>query len=138
VITIVASAIFLLCIMLLKVDERRRDVAALRLMGISSGSIVRSVMVEAALVAVLGSAMGVAIGWVSAQIVNWHYRAVYRTPLAFAIVTPSIVELAVGLSLVLGLVAGFLAAQRLVHLSALELLSGRREERGASPVATSS
>jgi hypothetical protein len=44
----------------------------------------------------------------------------------------------VGLSLVLGLVAGFLAAQRLVHLSALELLSGRREERGASPVATSS
>ena len=35
VITIVASAIFLLCIMLLKVDERRRDVAALRLMGIS-------------------------------------------------------------------------------------------------------
>ena len=36
VITIVASAIFLLCIMLLKVDERRRDVAALRLMGISN------------------------------------------------------------------------------------------------------
>ena len=36
VITIVASAIFLLCIMLLKVEERRRDVAALRLMGISA------------------------------------------------------------------------------------------------------
>ena len=137
VITIVASSIFLLCIMLLKVDERRRDVAALRLMGISSATIVRSVMVEAALVAVLGSGVGVAIGWVSAQIVNWHYRAVYRTPLAFAIVTPSIVALAVALSLVLGLVAGFLAAQRLVHLSALELLSGRREERGPSSVATS-
>jgi putative ABC transport system permease protein len=135
VITIVASAIFLLCIMLLKVDERRRDVAALRLMGISSGSIVKSVMVEAALVAVLGSAMGVVIGWTSAQIVNWHYQAVYRTPLAFAVVTPGIVGLAVALSLVLGLVAGFLAAQRLVHLSALELLSGRREER--APTATS-
>jgi putative ABC transport system permease protein len=38
VITIVASAIFLLCIMLLKVDERRRDVAALRLIGCSSRS----------------------------------------------------------------------------------------------------
>jgi putative ABC transport system permease protein len=137
VITIVASSIFLLCIMLLKVDERRRDVAALRLMGISSATIVRSVMVEAALVAVLGSGVGVAIGWISAQIVNWHYRAVYRTPLAFAIVTPSIVALAVALSLVLGLVAGFLAAQRLVHLSALELLSGRREERRPSSVATS-
>src|SRR6185503_1034572 len=46
VITIVASAVFLLCIMLLKVDERRRDVAALRLLGISAPSIVRSVMIE--------------------------------------------------------------------------------------------
>jgi len=54
---------------------------------------------------------------------------VYRTPLAFAVVTPDIVTLAVLLSLVLGLVAGFLAAQRLVRMSALELLSGRREKR---------
>ena len=129
VITIVASAIFLLCIMLLKVDERRRDVAALRLMGISSGSIVRSVMVESAFVAVAGSAVGVGMGWTASLIINWHYRGVYRTPLAFAVVTPDIVTFAVTLSLVLGLVAGFVAAQRLVRMSALELLSGRREKR---------
>jgi putative ABC transport system permease protein len=132
VITIVASAIFLLCIMLLKVDERRRDVAALRLMGISARSIVRSVMVEAALVAVVGSVVGVGLGWVAAQVINWHYRAVYRTPLAFALVTPDIVFLAVALSLVLGLAAGLLAAQRLVHMPALELLTGRRDERRES------
>jgi putative ABC transport system permease protein len=126
VITIVASAIFLLCIMLLKVDERRRDVAALRLMGISGRSVVRSIMIEAALVAVLGSAVGVALGWVSSEIINWHYRGVYRTPLAFALVTPDIVALAVSLSLVLGLVAGFVAAQRLVRMPALELMTGRR------------
>jgi putative ABC transport system permease protein len=132
VITIVASAIFLLCIMLLKVDERRRDVAALRLMGISATSIVRSVMVEAALVAVIGSGVGVVIGWVSARIINWHYRGVYRTPLAFASVTPNIVVLAVTLSLVLGLIAGFVAAQRLVRVPALELLTGRHEDRPAA------
>ena len=125
VITIVASAIFLLCIMLLKVDERRRDVAALRLMGISGRSIVQSVMVEAALVAVLGSGVGVALGWVSSQLINWHYRGVYRTPLSFALVTPSIVTLAVALSLVLGLAAGFVAAQRLVRQPPLDLLTGR-------------
>ena len=129
VITIVASAIFLLCIMLLKVDERRRDVAALRLMGISSRSIVRSVMVEAALVAGVGSLAGVGIGWVAAVIINWHYRGVYRTPLAFAVVTPGIVALSVVLSLALGLIAGFVAAQRLVRMPALELLTGRRERR---------
>jgi putative ABC transport system permease protein len=126
VITIVASAIFLLCIMLLKVEERRRDVAALRLVGISSSTIVRSVMIEAAFVAAAGSAMGVAIGWLATLVINWHYRRVYSTPLTFALATPSIIVLAVALSLVLGLVAGFAAAQRLVRTPPLVLLSGRR------------
>jgi putative ABC transport system permease protein len=131
VITIVASAIFLLCIMLLKVDERRRDIAALRLLGISNRSIVRGVMIEAALVAVLGSAMGVALGWVASLIINWHYRGVYRTPLAFAVVTPGIVGLAVTLSVVLGLGAGLLAGRRLVAQPPLDLLTGRHEPRRA-------
>jgi putative ABC transport system permease protein len=121
VITIVASATFLLCIMLLKVDERRRDVAALRLMGISAATIVRSVVLEASLVAVLGSALGVALGWTSSAIVNWHYQGVYRTPLAFSVVTGEVLVLAVALSLVLGIMAGLLAALRLVRTPPLVL-----------------
>jgi putative ABC transport system permease protein len=121
VITIAASGIFLLCILLLKVEERRRDVAALRLMGVSRGSVVRSVVLEAALVSVLGSALGVVVGWVTTLLINWHYRAVYRTPLAFALVTPDIVLFAVGLSLVLGVGAGYLAARRLVRTPPLAL-----------------
>jgi putative ABC transport system permease protein len=121
VITIVASAVFLLCIMLLKVDERRRDIAALRLMGISGATVVKSVMLEATLIAGAGSAVGVGIGVLASAIVNWHYRGVYRTPLAFTIVTPGIVAFAVALSLVLGVAAGFLAAQRLVRVHPLTL-----------------
>ncbi|HVZ78612.1 MAG TPA: FtsX-like permease family protein, partial [Gemmatimonadaceae bacterium] len=121
VITIVASAVFLLCIMLLKVDERRRDIAALRLMGISGATVVKSVMLEATLIAGAGSAVGVGIGVLASAIVNWHYRGVYRTPLAFTIVTPGIVGFAVALSLVLGVAAGFLAAQRLVRVHPLTL-----------------
>ena len=129
VITIVASAIFLLCIMLLKVEERRRDVAALRLMGISAATIVRSIVLEAALIAAAGSAVGVGVGALGGAIVNWHYRGVYRTPLAFAIVTPGIVAFAVALSIVLGVAAGWLAAKRLVSLPPLALVSGRVEPR---------
>ena len=121
VITIVASAIFLLCILLLKVEERRRDVAALRLMGISRASVLRSVVLEAALVALLGSALGTAVGWVGTLAINWHYRGVYRTPLAFALVTPEIVLFAVVLSLVLGVGAGLAAALRLVRTPPLAL-----------------
>jgi putative ABC transport system permease protein len=125
VITIVASAVFLLCIMLLKVvlkvDERRRDVAALRLMGISSATVLKSILLEATLLAAAGSAMGVAIGWLASMAVNAHYQGVYRTPLIFALVTPDIVWFAVALSLVLGVAAGYLAARRLTRVRPLTL-----------------
>ncbi|MBA3559069.1 MAG: FtsX-like permease family protein [Gemmatimonadaceae bacterium] len=122
VITIVASAVFLLCVLLLKVDERRRDIAALRLAGISRRTIMSAVVLEAALVAVLGSVVGVALGWLTAAGVNSYYQGVYRTPLKFALVTPNIVLLAVSLSLVLGIGAGALAALRLVRTPPLDLL----------------
>jgi putative ABC transport system permease protein len=121
VITIVASAIFLLCIMLLKVEERRRDVAALRLMGISRQTVMRAVIIEASLLALVGSALGVGVGFLGSQFVNWYYQGVYRTPLAFSIITPSIVALAVVLSLVLGIAAGILASLRLVRTPPLVL-----------------
>lgn len=121
VITIVASAIFLLCIMLLKVDERRRDVAALRLMGISAQTIVRGVVLEATAIAACGSIVGVAIGAATSWLVNAHYQGVYRTPLRFSIVTGDIVLGAVSLSLVLGVAAGWLAARRLVRVPPLAL-----------------
>ncbi|MGZ3373614.1 MAG: ABC transporter permease [Gemmatimonadaceae bacterium] len=121
IITIVASSVFLLCIMVLKVEERRRDIAALRLMGISRATVVRSVIIEAAVVAVLGSALGVVLGWIVSQVVNWHYQALYQTPLAFSIVTPPTVIFAVALSLVLGIAAGLVASLRLVRTPPLAL-----------------
>lgn len=121
VISVTASAIFLLCIMLLRVDERRRDVAALRLLGISGRTIVRGVVLEAAALAVAGSLAGVGVGALASWVVNTHYQAVYRTPLRFSIVTGDIVLLAVALALVLGIAAGWLAARRLVRVPPLTL-----------------
>jgi len=120
-ITIVASATFLLCIMLLKVDERRRDVAAMRLMGISRATVVRTVMLESSFVALLGSLFGVGLGFVTSAFVNAHYQGVYRTPLRFAIITPGTVTYSVLLSLVLGIGAGALAARRLARTPPLTL-----------------
>ncbi len=122
VITIVASAVFLLCIMLLRVEERRRDVGAMRLIGVSRGSVVRAVVFEASLIALFGAAIGVGVGWTASWLVNAHYQVVYRTPLVFALVTPEIVMLAVGLSVVLGIGAGFLAAWRLARTPPLALM----------------
>ena len=122
IITVVASAVFLLCLLLLTVEERRRDIAALRLMGISRATVVQSVVIEAAFVALIGSALGAVIGWIASLLVNAHYQAVYRTPLRFALVTPDILGFATVLSLALGVGAGALAAWRLVRTPPLVLL----------------
>ncbi len=121
-ITVVASAVFLLCLLLLSVEERRRDIAALRLMGISQGTIIRSIVIEAAVVSVIGSVIGAGIGWVSSLIVNAHFQQVYRTPLLFALLTPEIFAFATLTSLVLGIGAGAVAAWRLVRTPPLTLL----------------
>ena len=114
-VTLLASAIFLLCLMIIRVDERRRDMGVLRLIGIGRGTVFRTVMLEAVLIAVLGSAAGAGIGMAAASVVNRHYARVYDTTLRFALVTPRIVLTAAALGLVLGLTAGGLAAARVAH-----------------------
>lgn len=122
IITVVASAVFLLCLLLLSVEERRREVAALRLLGISRATVLRALVLEAALVSLAGSGVGALVGVAAAWAVNAHFQALYRTPLAFAFVTPGILAFATGVSLLLGIGAGVLAGWRLVRAAPLALL----------------
>jgi putative ABC transport system permease protein len=80
-----------------------------------------AIVLEASLIALLGSAIGVLIGGVTTWLVNVHYQGVYRTPLLFAIVTPEILIFSVGLSLVLGIAAGAIVGARLVRTPPLAL-----------------
>ncbi|HEX8273298.1 MAG TPA: FtsX-like permease family protein [Longimicrobiaceae bacterium] len=116
VVTILASAIFLLCVMIIRVDERRRDMGMLRLVGVSRGTVFRSIVLEAMGIALLGSAAGAGLGVLIARIVNAYYAAYYDTTLRFALVTPRIVLLAALLGLGLGAAAGAAAAWRVVNV----------------------
>jgi putative ABC transport system permease protein len=116
VVTILASAIFLLCVMIIRVDERRPDMGMMRLIGVSRGTVFRAIVLEAVGIAVLGSAAGAVLGVVIAWIVNAYYTNFYDTALQFALVTPRIVLLAALLGLALGSVAGILSALRVVRL----------------------
>jgi putative ABC transport system permease protein len=115
VITIVASAVFLLCIMLLKVEERRVDAAVMRFVGVRRRTIFGALLLEAALVAVLGSAVGTGFALLAGAATNAYYRRFFDTALTFSLITPEIVLFSVALSLVLGIAAGAAAAWRLVH-----------------------
>ena len=115
VITIVASAVFLLCIMLLKVEERRLDAAVMRFVGVRRRTIFGALLLEAAFVAVLGSVLGTGIAFLAGAATNADYRGFFDTALTFSLITPGIVLFSVALSLALGLAAGAAAAWRLVH-----------------------
>ncbi|MEZ4455402.1 MAG: ABC transporter permease [Gemmatimonadales bacterium] len=120
-ISIVASAIFLLCIMLLKVEERRLDAAVMRMIGISATTVSRAFVFEAAMIAVVGSGIGIGLAALAGAITNWAYQRRFETSLVFSYLTPDIILLGVSLSLVLGVLAGVLAARRLAHTRPLAL-----------------
>jgi putative ABC transport system permease protein len=124
VITIIASAVFLLCIMLLKVEERRLDAAVMRFVGVRRRTIFGALLLEATLVAALGSVVGTGLAYLAGAATNAYYRRFFDTALTFSLITPGIVLFSVLLSLVLGALAGALAAWRLVHTRPL-ILWGR-------------
>jgi cell division protein FtsX len=72
-------------------------------------------VLEAALVAVAGSAAGTVLAIAAGAATNAYYRHYFDTALSFSIITPDIVLFSVTLSLVLGVVAGAAAALRLVR-----------------------
>ena len=123
IISVLASTVFLLCLMLLKVEERRRDVAMLRFTGISRRTVFTALVIEAAVIALAGSIVGAGIGAVASAVVNAYYQRAFDTSLVFSEVTSSTVFFAVGMSVVLGVVAGSLAAWRMVRTAPVQLWS---------------
>jgi ABC-type lipoprotein release transport system permease subunit len=117
VVTVLASGIFLLCVMIIRVDERRRDVGVMRLIGISRWTVFRAVVLEAIGIAAVGSVIGMVVGMAISQVVNAYYASVYDTTLRFALLTPRIVLGAGVLGLALGVGAGVLAALRIVRVA---------------------
>ena len=121
IISIVASAIFLLCIMLLKVEERRLDAAVMRFVGVRRRTIFGAILIEAALVATIGSIIGTGLAYLAGAATNAYYSRYFDTSLIFSLITPDLVLFSVLLSLTLGIAAGATAAWRLVRTRPLVL-----------------
>ncbi|MDX2192881.1 MAG: FtsX-like permease family protein [Gemmatimonadales bacterium] len=121
VISVVASAIFLLCVMLLKVEERRLDAAVMRFVGVRRRTVFGALLLEAAAIAAVGAVVGTGLAVAAAWAVNAYYQRFFETQLLFALVTPGVVGFSVALSLALGLAAGAIAAWRLASTPPLVL-----------------
>ena len=118
-ITLTAGGVFLACIMTLKIQERRVHVSALRLAGISRGTLARWVLLESALISGLGGLLGLGLGVVASVLINAFYKRAYETTLYFSLVTRETLLVSLALAIVLGFVAGAVATWRLFQADAL-------------------
>ncbi len=66
--------------MLLKVEERRMDAAVMRFIGVRRRTIFGALVLEAALVAVAGSAAGPLFAVLASAATNAYYRRYFDTP----------------------------------------------------------
>ena len=116
--TLVAGAVFLVTLMVLKVEERRRDLGSLRLVGISRRTIVTSLVLESLLVALAGGVAGVGLGALASAGINAYFRGYYRTDLVFSRVSADVALTAVLVALPLGVAAAAFAAWRVLGAAA--------------------
>lgn len=119
-VSMLAGLVFLVALMVLKIEGMRRELGALRLVGISRRTVIRSVVTIAAIVATLGSLVGIALAYAATAVINPLARARYDTDLVFARPNAGIVLLAVTASVLLGLLAGVWVAWRQNRGNALE------------------
>ncbi len=120
VVTLLAGLVFLVAIMVLEVEEMRRELGMLRLVGISRRTVVRSVLAISTVVALLGSLVGIGLGLAAIALVNPLAQHRYDTDLVFARAGGATVLLAVGLAVLLGVLAGVLVAARIARGHPLE------------------
>lgn len=114
-ITISGAAVFLLCLVVLKIEERRLEGAAMRDIGISRRSLFLWMFVETVAMAAVGTGFGLALGWAGSAIINVYFQGLYSTTMAFARVTPPLAGLVAFIGLVTGLAVGLVAGLQMVR-----------------------
>jgi putative ABC transport system permease protein len=120
VVTTLASSVFLLAIMALKGEEMRRQIGALRLIGVSPRTVTGAMLAIATAVSLLGTGTGIALSYLLSFAINAYYRRIFDTDLLFSQITPGLLALTAGLAVALGIAAGGMTAWRLLRRPPLQ------------------
>jgi putative ABC transport system permease protein len=115
VVTLLASTIFLLALMVMLVEERRETIGVLRLIGLRRRRILMQVFGEGLLIALLGALFGVLLAGASQGLWNRFFQWRYDTALVFVRVTPAIAWRCVLLALPFGMLASLVSSWGLLR-----------------------
>ena len=122
IVTVVGSTAFLLALMVMRAEERRDIIGILRLMGMSSRSILLEVLLEGLLIAIAGAVFGVVLAVAAQGAINWFFQWRYDTTLVFVRVTLPIVQQSVAIAVPLGVIAGLAASWTLLRRDVVSLV----------------
>jgi putative ABC transport system permease protein len=120
-VTVVASSLFLLALMVMLVDERRDTVAVLRLIGLRRRRILLQVLAEGLFIAAVGALGGVVLAVLLEGAFNRFFQWRYETALVFVHVTPKVALRSVALAVPLGVAATLASSWGLLRGAALSL-----------------
>jgi putative ABC transport system permease protein len=113
------------------VTERVRELALLRAAGATSGQLVRFVLVQAAVLGVLGAALGVVVGLVLAELMAVDLRSIAAIPFERVDPNPSAIAAIVAIGLGVTIAAAVEPARRAGSIPPIEALRDRIDPAAA-------
>src|SRR4051812_20681743 len=121
IVTVLASSVFLLALMLMLVEERRATVGVLRLIGFRRARILQHVLAEGVVIALAGAAFGILLSVVLQGGINHFFQWRYDTALVFVRITPGVALRSIAVAVPLGVAAIFASSWSLLHEEVLAL-----------------
>jgi len=103
--------------MIMSVMERRREIGVLKAIGATNGYIIKMILIESALISLIGGLLGLGIGYIGSKGLGFISQGQ-----AEGIVTPRLAIYSMLFALFLGVVGGLYPAKRASKLSPVEAL----------------
>ncbi len=114
-ISLLVGGIGVMNIMLVSVTERTREIGLRKALGATRQDILSQFLFEAALLGIIGGALGVSLGWGSAKITaaftNWPFE-----------ISPAVVGFVAGTTAFVGIIFGFWPAKKAAALQPIQAL----------------
>lgn len=120
-ISLVVGGIGIMNIMLVSVTERTREIGIRKALGAKERYIMQQFVIEAATTSALGGILGIALGYGLSSLASMMIVAILQVDMA---VTPSLgsILLAVGVSVGIGVLFGYLPAKKAARLNPIDAL----------------
>lgn len=120
-VTVIASTVFLLALMVMLVEERRETVGILRLIGLRKGRLLLQVFAEGLLIATAGAVFGILLATALEGVVNNFFQWRYDTSLIFVRISPRLALQCTLVAVPLGILAALVSSWTLLRANVLKL-----------------